>query len=81
MAFKMSGFSAFTKVDDKKVVQDIEPPISKQIEDVKKDIKIYPLPHMRVVKDLVPDLTDAYKQLESIKPWLQNDGSRKTCGR
>ena len=28
---------------------------------------------MRVIKDLVPDLTEAYKQLESIKPWLQND--------
>ncbi len=37
------------------------------------NIKIYPLPHMRVIKDLVPDLSEAYKQLESIKPWLQND--------
>ena len=26
---------------------------------------------MSVIKDLVPDLTNAYKQLESIKPWLQ----------
>ena len=42
----------------------------KPINEVKKDIKIYPLPHMRVVKDLVPDLSSAYKQLESIKPWL-----------
>ena len=49
----------------------------KPIEEIKKDIKIYPLPHMRVVKDLVPDLTDAYKQLESIKPWLQNDEEKK----
>ena len=49
----------------------------KPIEEIKKDIKIYPLPHMRVVKDLVPDLTDAYKQLESIKPWLQNDEEEK----
>ena len=49
----------------------------KPIEESKKDIKIYPLPHMRVVKDLVPDLTDAYKQLESIKPWLQNDEEKK----
>ena len=38
MAFKMAGFSAFTKTDDKKVVQDIEPSIPQQIEDVKKDI-------------------------------------------
>ena len=45
----------------------------KPINEIKGDIKIYPLPHMRVIKDLVPDLTEAYKQLESIKPWLQND--------
>ena len=45
----------------------------KPMKEVKGDINIYPLPHMRVIKDLVPDLTEAYKQLESIKPWLQND--------
>ena len=45
----------------------------KPMKEVKGGIKIYPLPHMRVIKDLVPDLTEAYKQLESIKPWLQND--------
>ena len=43
----------------------------KSIDDVKNDVNIYPLPHMSVIKDLVPDLTNAYKQLESIKPWLQ----------
>jgi len=37
------------------------------------DIKIYPLPHMSVVKDLVPDLTNFYDQYASIKPWLQSD--------
>ncbi|KAJ2683501.1 succinate dehydrogenase complex, subunit B [Coemansia spiralis] len=36
-----------------------------------KDMLIYPLPHMFVVKDLVPDMTYFYKQYESIKPWLQ----------
>ena len=36
------------------------------------DIKIYPLPHMPVIKDLVPDLTNFYAQYASIKPWLQN---------
>ena len=45
----------------------------KPIDDIKKDIKIYPLPHMPVVKDLVPDLSNAYKQLESINPWLERD--------
>ena len=50
----------------------------KPISEVKKDIKIYPLPHMRVVKDLVPDLSNAYKQLESIKPWLDTDEEDKS---
>ena len=34
-------------------------------------VKIYPLPHMPVVKDLVPDLTRFYAQHASIEPWLQ----------
>ena len=41
------------------------------IEDVNGDVRIYPLPHMPVVKDLVPDLTNFYAQYASIKPWLQ----------
>jgi len=43
----------------------------KPIEDIKGDAKIYPLPHMPVVKDLVPDLSVPYAQLASIKPWMQ----------
>ena len=39
--------------------------------DVKNDVKIYPLPHLPVVKDLVADLTNFYAQYASIKPWLQ----------
>src|SRR5258708_3594229 len=42
----------------------------KPIEEVKGDVKIYPLPHMPVIKDLVPDLTTVYVQYNSIKPWL-----------
>ena len=34
-------------------------------------VKIYPLPHMPVLKDLVPDLSHFYAQYASIKPWLQ----------
>ena len=34
-------------------------------------VKIYPLPHMPVVKDLVPDLTRFYAQYASIEPWLK----------
>ena len=45
----------------------------KAIEDIKGDIKIYPLPHLPVVKDLVPDLSIPYAQYASIKPWLQSD--------
>ena len=36
-------------------------------------IEIYPLPHMPVVKDLVPDLTNFYAQLRSIEPWLKTE--------
>ena len=34
-------------------------------------VKIYPLPHMHVVKDLVPDMSNFYEQYKSIQPWLQ----------
>lgn len=46
--------------------------------DIKGDIKIYPLPHMSVVKDLVPDLNNFYAQYASIKPWLQSDNIETT---
>ena len=42
----------------------------KPIGDIAGDIKVYPLPHMPVVKDLVPDLTNFYAQYASVKPWL-----------
>jgi succinate dehydrogenase / fumarate reductase iron-sulfur subunit len=35
------------------------------------EVKIYPLPHMPVVKDLVPDLSIPYAQLADIEPWLK----------
>lgn len=35
-------------------------------------IKIFPLPHMSVVKDLVADMTHFYAQYASIKPWLES---------
>jgi succinate dehydrogenase / fumarate reductase iron-sulfur subunit len=38
---------------------------------VKGAVKIYPLPHQAVVKDLVPDLTNFYAQHAEIQPWLQ----------
>jgi succinate dehydrogenase / fumarate reductase iron-sulfur subunit len=42
------------------------------IDDIKAaEVRIYPLPHMPVVKDLVPDLGQAYAQLAAIEPWLK----------
>ena len=42
----------------------------KPIDEIEGDVKIYPLPHMPVVKDLVPDLTHFYAQHASIQPYL-----------
>ena len=47
----------------------------KAIDDIKGDVRIYPLPHMPVVKDLVPDLTHIYAQYRSIQPWLQTEST------
>src|SRR3569833_2788498 len=41
------------------------------IDDLKCEIRITPLPHMEVIKDLVPDFTHFYAQYASIRPWLQ----------
>jgi len=41
--------------------------------------KIYPLPHMEVAKDLVPDMNNFYDQYRSIEPWLQTK-SKKADG-
>ncbi len=46
---------------------------TKPIDECTGDVKIYPLPHMPVIKDLVPDLKHFYAQYTSIKPWLQSD--------
>ena len=41
------------------------------MDDVDGDVRIYPLPAMRVVKDLVPDMTHFYAQYASIQPWMK----------
>lgn len=46
---------------------------TKPIADIKGDVRIYPLPHMSVVKDLVTDLSLSYAQYASVKPWMQAD--------
>ena len=43
----------------------------KAMSEMRRRVEIYPLPHMPVVKDLVPDLTNFYAQHASIEPWLQ----------
>mmetsp|Transcript_24228 Transcript_24228/g.32266 ORF Transcript_24228/g.32266 Transcript_24228/m.32266 type:complete len:268 (+) Transcript_24228:284-1087(+) len=42
-----------------------------------KATKIYPLPHMYVLKDLVPDMGNFYEQYRSIEPWLQSKEGKK----
>ncbi len=44
---------------------------TKDLSTINGAVKIYPLPHMSVVKDLVPDLTHFYAQHASIEPWLK----------
>ena len=48
--------------------------------DINGDLNVYPLPHLKVIKDLIGDLTTLYKQYESIKPWLETvqTGEEKT---
>ena len=42
------------------------------------EIDIYPLPHLKVKRDLIGDLDGLYKQYQSIKPWLKNNSSKET---
>ena len=41
-------------------------------ENIDGDIDIYPLPHLKVKKDLIGDLDGLYKQYQSIEPWLKS---------
>ena len=45
----------------------------KNIKEIKGDINIFPLTHLPVIKDLVVDLSHAFKQLEFIEHWLQTN--------
>ncbi len=44
---------------------------TKAMDDCRDTIKIYPLPHLPVIKDLIPDMTHFYAQYASIKPWIE----------
>lgn len=43
------------------------------ISDFRGDVAIYPLPHMSVVKDLVPDMERFYAQYAAVEPWMKTE--------
>ncbi len=47
----------------------------KPIEEINGAVRIYPLPHLPVVKDLVGDLTQFYAQYAFVEPWLKSDSA------
>ena len=55
--------SCAMNIDGKNTLACLQP-----IDYSKKAIQVYPLPHMFVVKDLGPDLTNFYAQHKSIQP-------------
>ena len=48
---------------------------TKGMDEIDGPVKIYPLPHMPVVRDLIPDLSHFYAQHESIMPWLETSSN------
>ena len=44
---------------------------------IEEKITIYPLPHMPILKDLIPDMKNFYKQYKEIQPWLKNKKFKK----
>ena len=48
---------------------------TKDMAEIGDEVKVYPLPHMDVVKDSVPDLTHFYAQHASTEPWLRTESA------
>ena len=46
--------------------------------DIDGDIDIYPLPHLKVKRDLIGDLDGLYRQYQSIEPWLKSNTKSET---
>jgi succinate dehydrogenase/fumarate reductase-like Fe-S protein len=46
---------------------------TKAITDIDGPVRVYPLNHMPVIKDLVVDLSHLYAQYRLIEPWLQTE--------
>ncbi len=45
---------------------------------IEKNMSVYPLPHMPIIRDLVSDMKNFYKQYAEIKPWLHTSKKDKT---
>jgi succinate dehydrogenase / fumarate reductase iron-sulfur subunit len=48
---------------------------TKPINEIEGDVKIYPLPHQPVIKDLVSDLSNFYAQYASVEPWMKTESA------
>jgi succinate dehydrogenase / fumarate reductase iron-sulfur subunit len=57
--------SCAMNIDGRNTLACIQP-----IKDCADVVNIYPLPHLPVIKDLVPDMTHFYAQYASINPWI-----------
>ena len=42
---------------------------------MEKNMSIYPLPHMYIIRDLVCDMKNFYKQYKEIQPWLKSNNN------
>jgi succinate dehydrogenase / fumarate reductase iron-sulfur subunit len=48
---------------------------TKPIAEIKGEVRINPLPHLPVVRDLVPDLSHFYAQYATIRPWIRTQST------
>jgi succinate dehydrogenase / fumarate reductase iron-sulfur subunit len=48
---------------------------TKVITDIKGPVRVYPLPHQKVIKDLVPDQQHFFAQYALVEPWLKTISS------
>ena len=43
---------------------------------IEEKMTIFPLPHMPIIKDLIPDMKNFYKQYKEIESWLKNSNQK-----
>ena len=48
---------------------------TKPISEIRGAVKVNPLPHLPVVKDIVPDLSHFYAQYATIRPWIRTQST------